>query len=392
MRVLFIQQGLGYGGASQSLIQMQKCLKDDVEMYTILKRNRRLNKQLKHLLQYSKLVVEMDIPGIYSYSEGISTQEDLDLALSYDTKELIAFIIENKIDIVHVNASVFGNLYAMIKSKTSAKIVTHIREVIPKSEDAITRFIVHEIKKFSDWIIPIAHEEMKHFSGMVNCTMAINPVDTAVFQPRVDRPNTEVISIGMMANFNPLKGHLLFLEVVQALQLKNSGKHKVQFQLLGMPSPGFMNVKQWFPMKRFAYYQEVIHKIRKLKNVHLVCIPFQENVQSVIQQWDIGLRLEKSMMPWGRDIIEIMAVGVPMVALGSSEVIIQNGKTGILVNSREVDPIVEAIQVLIDDQQQRESMGVNARQWVIQNAAVDTYRDTIYPFTKKCWPHEYTFF
>jgi glycosyltransferase involved in cell wall biosynthesis len=383
MRVLFIQQGLGYGGASQSLIQMQKCLKDDVEMYTILKRNRRLNQQLKHLLQYSKLVVEMDIPGIYSYTEGISTQEDLDLALSYDAKELIAFIIENKIDIVHVNASVFGNLYAMIKSKTSAKIVTHIREVIPKSEDAITRFIIHEIKKFSDWIIPIAHEEMRHFSGMVNCTMAINPVDTSVFRRRVDRPNTEVISIGMMANFNPLKGHLLFLEVVQALQLKNSGKHKVQFQLLGMPSPGFMNLKQWLPMKRFAYYQAVMNKIRELKNVELTCIPFQENVQSVIQQWDIGLRLEKSMMPWGRDIIEIMAVGVPMVALGSSEVIIQNGKTGILVNSPEVDPIVEAIQVLIDDQQKRESMGVNARQWVIQNAAVDTYRDTVLSIYQK---------
>ena len=218
---------------------------------------------------------------------------------------------------------------------------------------------------------------------MVNCTMAINPVDTAVFRPSVDRPNTEVISIGMMANFNPLKGHLLFLEVVQALQLKNSGKHKVQFQLLGMPSPGFMNVKQWLPMKRFAYYQAVMQKIRELKNVELTCIPFQENVQSVIQQWDIGLRLEKSMMPWGRDIIEIMAVGVPMVALGTSEVIIQNGETGVLVNSREVDVIVDAIQDLIDDEQGRLSMGEKAREWVEKNAAVESYRQTMLSIYQK---------
>jgi len=72
MRVLFIQQGLGYGGASQSLIQMQKCLKDDVEIFTILKKNRRLNQKLKHLLIHSKEIVEMDIPGVYNYSEGKS--------------------------------------------------------------------------------------------------------------------------------------------------------------------------------------------------------------------------------------------------------------------------------------------------------------------------------
>ena len=90
MRVLFIQQGLGYGGASQSLIQMQKCLKDDVEIFTILKKNRRLNQKLKHLLIHSKEIVEMDIPGVYHYSEGKSSQEDLDYAMEYDASYSMA--------------------------------------------------------------------------------------------------------------------------------------------------------------------------------------------------------------------------------------------------------------------------------------------------------------
>ncbi len=377
MRVLFIQQGLGYGGASQSLIQMQKCLKDDVEMYTILKRNRRLNQKLKHLLQYSKMVAEMDIPGIYSYSEGISTQEDLDLALSYDAKEVIDFIAENEIDIVHVNASVFSNLYAAIKSNTSAKIVTHVREVIPQSDDLITQFIVREIRKFSDWVVPIAKEEMRHFSDLSNCTMVINPVDTTVFQPIQKRDNQDVLTIGMMANFNPLKGHLLFLEVVKDLILRNNGKQKLQFQLLGLPSPGLLHYKQWMPLQRFAYYQEVMKQVKVIGNDQLTCIPFLENVEAVIQNWGIGLRLEKSMMPWGRDILELMAVGVPVVALGVDEVIIQNNETGILVNAIDVDSIVHAIQELIDHPQKRESMGAKGREWVEKNAGVESYRKTI---------------
>ncbi len=377
MRVLFIQQGLGYGGASQSLIQMQKCLKDDVEMYTILKRNRRLNQKLKHLLQYSKKVVEMDLPGIYSYSEGISTHKDLDFALSYDAKEVIDFITENKIDIVHVNASVFSNLYSEIKANTSAKIVTHIREVIPQSEDLITLFIVQEIRKFSDWIVPIAREEMRHFSDMSNCTMAINPVDTSVFQPNQNRDNHDVLTIGMMANFNPIKGHLLFLQVVKDLLQRNSGKQQLQFQLLGLPSPGFLYYKQWLPLKRLAYYQDVMKQVKVIGNDQLKCIPFLENVEAVVQNWEIGLRLEKSMMPWGRDILELMAVGVPVIALGADEVIIKNNETGILVNATDVDTIVYAIQDLIDHPRKRESMGAMGREWVESNAGVESYRKTI---------------
>lgn len=383
MRVLYIQQGLGFGGASQSLIQMQKCLKGEVEIYTILKRNRRLNKQLKHMLQYSKMVVEMDIPGVYSYSEGISTEDDLDLALSYDAHELIDFILVNKIDIVHVNASVFSNLYAKIKAKTSIKIVTHIREVIPQSNDSITKFIVQEIRKFSDWIVPIAQEEMRHFDDLANCSMMINPVDTLVFSPRFDRGNSKILTIGMMANFNPLKGHLLFLDVIEAIQVKNQGKHDLQFHLLGMPDPGFLEYKKWMPFKRFAYYQDVIRRINRLGEVHLMCIPFQENVQSIIQQWDVGLRLEKSMMPWGRDILELMAVGVPVVALGNSEVIIQNGKTGVLVNSNEVGEIVSAVQNLLDNQPKRMAMSLSAREWVTENAAVDNYRRSMQSIYQK---------
>lgn len=383
MRVLFIQQGLGYGGASQSLIQMQKCLKDDVEIFTILKKNRRLNQKLKHLLIHSKEVVEMDIPGVYNYSEGKSSQEDLDYAMEYDAQELIDFILDKQIDIVHVNASVFSNLYEDIKSKTKAKIVTHIREVIPQSDDTITRFIVKEIRQFSDWIIPIAEEEMYYFSDLPQCQMVINPVDTSVFCPRKAMTEQVAIRLGMVANFNPLKGHLLFLEVASILNQMNAGGQILQFEMLGLPKPGFLHYKAWLPLKRFAYYREVMSKYKSLQLQNVRLLPFRAEVQSVIQHWHIGLRLEKSMMPWGRDVLELMSSGVAVVAVGNSEVVIQNGTSGILVDSLDAQSIVAKIQELILDAEKRKSIATIARQWVEENASVPVYREQILSIYKK---------
>ena len=376
MRVLFLQQGLGYGGASQSLIQMQRALTGKVEMYTVLKKNRRLNKKLMHLLCHSKVVVEMDIPGVYSYPEGISTLEELNRAQHFNPTELLSFIQKNKIDILHVNASVFSNLYHWLKRESNVKIVTHIREAIPESKDTVTSFIVNQINAYSDWIIPIANEEAVHFSNSDKCTILINPVDTHFFS-RVPRVENSTIVIGMMANFNPLKGHKLFIEVVRELNKKYAGNKKVRFELLGIPASGFLNFKCWLPLKRFAYFQEVMREIKRSNFTNLTLIPFQENVKDVIARWDIALRMERSMKPWGRDVLETMSMGIPMVALGNSEVVIKNNVTGKLVNSLQSAEVIEALIPLIDDDKSRKDMGVEGRIWMQENAGIDRYSERI---------------
>ncbi len=375
MRVLFLQQGLGYGGASQSLIQMQKALRDDVEIFTVLKKNKRLNKQLKHLLSSSKEIIEMHLPGVHSYPEGISTEEELAMANKFLPNELVNFINENQIDILHVNSSVFTSLYEWLKQKTRVKIVTHVREVIPSANDVVTQFIIQQIRKHSDFIICIAEEEAIHFNDLQQCKILRNPVDTSYFQPNVDRDNRQYV-VGMMANFNALKGHDTFVEVANLAMQDEQGRNW-KFELIGMPDSGFLSWKNWLPYAGLRYYQKIRRMLKATINPNVRVIPFQSDVKPAIQNWHIAMRLERSMKPWGRDVIECMAMGIPMVALGSSEVMITHEETGWLVRENKVDEIFQQLKRSLTDQEKLQRISKNARNWAEQHVGLTKYRQAL---------------
>lgn len=375
MRVLFLQQGLGYGGASQSLIQMQKALRDDVEIFTVLKKNKRLNKQLKHLLSSSKEIIEMHLPGVHSYPEGISTEEELAMVNKFFPNELVNFINENQIDILHVNSSVFASLYEWVKQKTRVKIVTHVREVIPSSNDVVTQFIIEQIRKHSDFIICIAEEEAFHFNDLQQCKILRNPVDTSYFQPNVNRDNRQYV-VGMMANFNALKGHDTFVEVANLAMQDEQGRNW-KFELIGMPDSGFLSWKNWLPYAGLRYYQKIRRMLKATINPNVRVIPFQSDVKPAIQNWHIAMRLERSMKPWGRDVIECMAMGIPMVALGSSEVMITHEETGWLVRENKVDEIFQQLKRSLTDQEKLQRISKNARNWAEQHVGLVNYRQAV---------------
>jgi hypothetical protein len=63
MKILFLQHGFGYGGATKSLQVMQKGLFEKVEIHTITKKNKRLNKILQKEFIHSNGIIEIDIGG-----------------------------------------------------------------------------------------------------------------------------------------------------------------------------------------------------------------------------------------------------------------------------------------------------------------------------------------
>jgi glycosyltransferase involved in cell wall biosynthesis len=375
MKVLFLQQGLGYGGASQSLIQMQKALKGEVEIFTVLKKNKRLNKKLKHLLSASHQALEMHLPGVHSYPEGISTLDEWARAKNFLPHELVDYINQNQIDILHVNSSVFSSLYEWVKQKTNVKIVTHVREVIPSASDPVTEFIIQQIRKHSDFIICIAEEEAIHFNDLRQCKILRNPVDTDYFKPNEDRDNRQYV-IGMMANFNALKGHDTFITVVKKAMQDEDGK-QWKFELVGMPSSGFLRWKNWLPVKSLSYYQKVVRMIKSTVNPNLRIIPFQSDVRPVIQNWHLAMRLERSMKPWGRDVIECMSMGIPMIALGSSEVMIRHKETGWLVKENNVDEIFQQLKNCLKDEGELQRVSKNARNWAERNLGLAEYSQEV---------------
>ncbi len=337
MKILFLQHGFGYGGATKSLQVMQKGLFEKVEIHTITKKNKRLNKILQKEFIHSNGIIEIDIDGVYSYSEDISSEADFEKAKRYNPETIINYINKHNVDILHINSSVFSNILKAIKEKTNCKIVVHFREVLKhQGNHPIDKFIIEQTKLYADTIIGISNNEVSCFNSLEKIHILPNPHDFSETDQYINQSaiKTNEIKIGMCANFNPIKGHLVFLEAIQLINDYNK-KHNlnISFKIIGYPIYKNRLLKFLKSVIGNRYLKSFETKLHQLQIKNLTLVPFTLDVYSVLSDIDIYVRPDLSGNPWGRDIIEAMAMQIPIVATGTSEVYIINGKTGYLVEA-----------------------------------------------------------
>jgi glycosyltransferase involved in cell wall biosynthesis len=381
IKVLFLQHGLGYGGATKSLLLMQKALKDDIESYTILCRTKKINQDIKKEFIYSKEFVAMDIPSVYSYSEGTMKVSEFEKNILFNAEELVMFINKKKIDILHINSTVFSNIVRQVKEETACKIVVHLREVLPYGDsNIIDSFIIENYIRYADAVISISDNECKYFFQANKLEIIPNPHDFQVTDPLLeeDLPKMESIMIGMCANFNPAKGHLCFLETAGIVNDKlNNPKHKIEFRIIGYPKSK-RSLKEFAKrVLSFGYKVRFDNKLKSLKIKNISILPFTFDIYSELRNFDIYVRPDLSGNPWGRDIIEAMALKKPVVATGDSEFFIKNGISGYLVPPDDPDKMAEKIIELVNDENIRIRMGKEGYEIVKEVCNMNSYRNKV---------------
>ena len=92
---------------------------------------------------------------------------------------------------------------------------------------------------------------------------------------------------------------------------------------------------------------------------------------------DIMVRPSCAGDPWGRDIIESMAFGKPVVATGDSEYLVKEGVTGYLVPRQLPERLAEKILDLINNPQKRKVFGENGKERVLGMCDLSKYGSKI---------------
>ena len=381
MKILFLQHGFGYGGATKSLQVMQKGLHEKVEIHTLTKKNKRLNKILKNEFIYSNEIVEIDLDGLYSYSEGMSSNADFEKAKTYNPKIIINYINDHNIDILHINSSVFSNILQAIKEKTNCKIVVHFREVLKhQGNHRIDRFIIDQTKLYADAIIGISNNEVTCFNTLEKVHILPNPHDFLETDSYIkhSKIKTNEITIGMCANFNPIKGHLIFLEAINLINEYNK-KHNfnISFKIIGYPIYKNRLLKFFKSFIGNGYLKKFETKRRKLQIQNLSLVPFTLDVYKSLSELDIYVRPDLSGNPWGRDIIEAMAIQLPIVATGTSEFYIIDAETGFLVEPNNPTELSKKIIRLIENESLRIKLKEQAYDRVKQLCDLNIYSNSL---------------
>jgi glycosyltransferase involved in cell wall biosynthesis len=293
-------------------------------------------------------------------------------------------------EVVHANSIRAGVVLGLTRLHRVAKVV-HVRDCLPpgRVSSATLRLIagtattvVANSRYTARSVLaaaPGAHVEIVH-----------NPVDLERFDPaRVDRARarealgeagTRRLLLGVVAQLSPWKGQETAIEALA--ELRRDG---IDAQLLLIGSAKFVARSTRFDNQRFLAH---LHELAAAAGLHdrVSWLGEREDMPQVIGALDI-LLLPSWEEPFGRALVEAMALRVPVIAtnVGGPAEIITEGREGLLLPPREPLAWAAAIGRLAESPDRRREMGRAGRLRVEQafssghhvRAMIDVYERAI---------------
>jgi glycosyltransferase involved in cell wall biosynthesis len=268
---------------------------------------------------------------------------------------------ELSIDLVHANSIRAGLIAALARRLGGPPSIAHIRDVLPPS--ALSHLTVRGIYAGSDSIVANSRYTMEHLRipsmrARARTRVVYNPVDLVRFdrgqvEPEQIRqelglaPRTSLLSV--VAQITPWKGQDTAIAAVA--DLRDRG-HDVHLALVG--SAKFVDKATRFDNEAYSARLQTLIAELKLTE-HVSFLGEREDVPAIMAASKL-LLMPSWQEPFGRTVIEGMAMGTAVVAtsVGGTGEIITDSVDGLLVQPRDTQAWVQALDRLLADPRQLE--------------------------------------
>ena len=276
-------------------------------------------------------------------------------------------------DIVHLNSAILAPS-ATALAKNGVPFVWHVRESPANGLFGLRkRWITYKLETLPDELILICESDQSRWVRNGQGCVIHNFVDFSIFNPDVDGAHLRnrlaisekqpvILYLGGLSN---IKGIHVFVDAMCQL------REKIPDIVALMPSaklaPPPTRLNSWARRILTAVgsgtaCQRTDKRIRSLGlDDHMRRLPFQKEIWEWIAAAD--LLVFPSIRPhFARPIMEAAAMGKPTIGsrLGGVTDLIDDGETGVLVQSGDADELAEAIHNLLMDNEKRKHIGMVA--------------------------------
>lgn len=273
--------------------------------------------------------------------------------------ELLKKLDEIKPDIVHFNNSYATNHdWALACKRRGIKLIAHDRGTRPPAS-LQTKFFV----KYMDAVICVSDSYLKYVTEQnlkpKKAYRVYNGLDTTKLEGLCSPVQREFIRqefnvdsncffIGMIGNIDYWKGQLVLAKSISLIIKKFSN---IKVAIVGNTSAASKN-----------YENEIKNYISKndLKE-RIFLTGYRNDIPALLSAFDIFVHASIEPEPFGRVILEAMAMKKPIVATnsgGPSEILV-NGESGLLVPMGDEHAMAKAISTYLNDMKHAEQIGIN---------------------------------
>lgn len=335
LRVLCLDIEGGYGGSSRSLFYLVKYLdREQVDVEVWCKREGPIQ-AMYHALGVTTRVV----PWLPKTSSLPRTSRNIyahliharDFLASANERESMVREVRQRFDVVHFNHEALYLLARWMRRRVpQVAFVMHNRTMLHPSWFARTQARI--VAGYNDVNVFISEHERNNvcqLAGWEGGLVINNVVEIPAASSKAcdSIPSHEGISVGCLANYSWLRGVDRLVDV--AVALRDVGRSDVRFVVAGNMTltgslPGQLGeiASRHGSLSDYAAARGVAYMF-----VFLGHVPNPEQVLAACQ---ILARPSREDNPWGRDVLEALAAGRPVLACGTREQFVVPGLTGFL--------------------------------------------------------------
>ena len=166
-------------------------------------------------------------------------------------------------------------------------------------------------------------------------------------------PDDEVITV--IARLTPWKGHMVLLDAFRAVQVE-----RPQARLVVVGAPTFWEETYLTELQERAAYLGCADAIR--------WTGFRDDIPDILALTD-AMVLPSFSEPFGIVIVEAMIAGKPVIVCdsGGPPEIVEDGRTGLVVPTRKVGPLADAIMELLSNADRAREMGRRGRERAVEH-------------------------
>lgn len=353
MNILFLSTHLNTGGITSYLFTLSKGL---------IKRGHAVHCASSG----GNMEKEFLSAGVKIMDLNIRTKSELDPRIYLALKPLKQYIKENHIDIVHSQTRITQVMGSLLNKSTGRPFVSTCHGYFKKR---LSRKLV---PCWGDAVIAISGAVERHLAD----DFGVNPrkihliesgIDLDDFAPVDDEVRTRQRSrfnlgeepiIGMIARLSDVKGPDILIEAMHSVL-----KHIPNAKLL-LVGEGKME----------SELRTMVNRLELEEHVRFFSIVSQ--TQEMLPLFDI-FAMPSRQEGLGLSIMEAQAVGLPVIAtrVGGIPSLIEDGKTGVLVEPENSGALAEAIVKLFEDKGRMRTIGTAGRIFIQQNYSSDSMVD-----------------